>query len=188
MGEDDFNHLLTIRPADLKIEPFKETANVRSFDCGNAALNDFLTTDEVSKYEHEHLGRTYLVYHEGFLVAYFTISTDAIRLEYLRNVKSYSRFSEMRLEAVPGVKIGRLAIARDWQNRGIGRMLVVYIAGMAMRGDFACRLLIVQSKPESTGFYLKCGFHSVVQTARERRRIKHTMYLDLEDIREEASR
>ena len=186
MDTESFKRPVSIRPGDLKIEPFKETSPVRSFDCGNPALNEFLNTEEVSKYQKESVGRTYLVYYEGSLVAYFTISTDAIRLEYLKNVKSFSRFSEMRLDAMPGVKLGRLAVSRDWQGRGIGRMLIVYIAGMALRGYFACRLLIVQSKPESTQFYRKCGFHSVVQTARERKRIKHTMYLDLYDLHDVA--
>lgn len=174
----------TFRPENLKVERFLETRKVRDFDCGNRDLNDFLNTEEVSKYEKEGLGRTYLVYSSGKVVAYFTTSFDSIRLEYLKHVKSFSKFAEMRLESLPAVKIGRLAVAKELKRRGIGRIIIKYIIGMAQElgGRMGVRLLIVQSKQESMEFYEKCGFILTVETKREKKRRNRTMFLDLYHI------
>lgn len=181
MAAGEFAHPISINEIDLKVEPFKETAQVRDFDCGNDALNDFLCTEEVSSYEKEGLGRTHLVYHQGSLVAYFTVSFGDIRIEYLKTFKSFSKFAEMKIESVPALKIGRLAVHKRFQNHGIGRFLVRYIAGMAleMGGQSGVRLLMLQAKPESILFYKQCGFQLTSEVRRERMRVNRTMFVDL---------
>ncbi len=186
MIPDPFKHGVDIDPDKLKVERFLETQRVRSFDCGNQDLNDFLNTAEVEHYEKEGLGRTYLVFYGGDLVAYFTISSDGLRVEYLKKWKSFSRFGEMRLEAIPSIKIGRLAVTTAWQAKGVGRHLVKYIAGMALdQGTgIGARLLILQAEPDAVAFYLKCGFEMTAEVGRERGREKRTMFLDLHEIPE----
>ncbi len=184
MPPERFAHEVQIDPAELSVEGFLETRLVQSFDCGNKALNDFLNTEEVKKYEEEDLGKTYLVFHQGDLVAYFTVSSDKLRVSYLRTVKSFSKFAEMKIYAIPAVKIGRLAVSKNYQSRGIGRILVKYIAGMALSigGKLGVRLLILQAKPESISFYEKCGFHLTREIGHERGKRNRTMYLDLHEI------
>ena len=155
---------------------------MRGFDCGNKDLNDFLCTREVSKYEKLGLGTTYLVYHQRDLVAYFTVSSDSMRVEYLKTARSFSEIRELRLEAIPGFKIGRLAVDIGHQNRGIGRTLIKCIAGMALEGKVGVRILTVQAKPESVSFYEKCGFQLTDETRRERGRRNRTMFLDLHGL------
>jgi GNAT superfamily N-acetyltransferase len=181
MAAGEFAHLISINENDMTVEPFKETAQVRDFDCGNDALNDFLCTEEVSSYEKEGLGRTHLVYCRGTLVAYFTVSFGDIRIEYLKTFRSFSKFAQMNIESVPALKIGRLAVHKRFQNQGIGRYLIRYIAGMAleMGGQSGVRLLMLQAKPESILFYEKCGFQLTSQVSRERKRINRTMFVDL---------
>lgn len=113
-----------IQLAELDIEPFRETQRVRGFSCGNRDLDEFLNTEQVERYEQEGLGRTYLVFYEGGPVAYFTVSFGSLRIEYLKTWKSFSRMSEMQLEAIPALTIGRLAVDRRYQTRGIGRALL----------------------------------------------------------------
>jgi len=170
-----------IEPDELEIEPFLETRNVQSFDCGNKALNDFLCTKEVADYEKEGLGKTYLVYFHGDLVAYFTVSFDGLRVQYLQKVKSFTKFAEMRNETIPALKIGRLAVDSRFKRRRIGEGLLKYIAGMAldMGKRTGVRLLILQAKPESIPFYTACGFQLTFETHRERTRTNKTMFLDL---------
>lgn len=95
---------------DVRIQRFLENADVRSFDCGNKDLNDFLTTEEVAKFEREKLGKTHLVYSQalGQLLGYFTISSESLRIEYFRSLKNFSIPGEIRVSAIPGIKIGRL--------------------------------------------------------------------------------
>ena len=177
----DFQREARIASGGLRIEGFREGQPVGPFDCGNADLNHFLTTEEVVWYERERVGRTYLVLFKGDLAAYFTVSQGGLRTEYLKSWRSFSRMAEMRLEAIPALTIGRLAVDRRYQGRGIGRILVRYIAGMALeaQGKIAVRLIVLQAKPESIDFYRKCGFELTVETKREKRRVNRTMFLDL---------
>ncbi len=179
--QEKFQHRPDITIDQLSVEPFWETQRVRNFDCGNKDLNDFLNTEEVERYDQEGLGRTYLVFYEGQPVAYFTVSFDGLRVEYLRTWKSFSRLSEMKLDSIPALKIGRLAVDTQYQKRGIGRALLNYIAGMALetRGKMGVRLLILQAKPDSIEFYGKCGFQLTFETRRERSRRHRTMFFDL---------
>lgn len=181
MAPDPYKHPILVTPDELRIEPFLETRKVQTFDCGEKDLNDFLNTEEVTRYETEGLGRTYLVYYQGNLVAYFTVSFDSLRTEYLETVKSFSKLGEMHLEALPAVKIGRLAVDRNYHNMGIGRLLTKYIAGMALElgGRMGVRLLILQAKPGSISFYEKFGFQLTRRVGRERGRRNRTMFLDL---------
>ena len=97
----EFEHEARLTIDDLEIEPFRETQQVQAFDCCNKDLNDFLSTEEVRRYEQGQLGCTYLVFHNGDLAAYFTVSQGGLRTEYLKTWKSFSRIAEMRLEAIP---------------------------------------------------------------------------------------
>lgn len=66
----------------LVVEPFKsDIRKTYEFDCGNDSLNDFLCSEEVHNYEDQLLGRNYLVFHLGNLVAYYTLSAGSLRKE-----------------------------------------------------------------------------------------------------------
>jgi len=185
MGPSHTEGASDINPLDISVEPFKENQDVLRFTCGNRDLDEFLTTEEVKRYEVQGLGKTYLVYLEGHLVAYFTVCNDSLRVEYLKKTKSFSKSAELIVDSYPAVKIGRLATAMEWQRRGIGRAVVAYIARAALESGarFGVRLLIVEAKPESITFYERCGFELTFETARERGRKNRTMFLDLQDLR-----
>jgi GNAT superfamily N-acetyltransferase len=175
----------SIDPTKLQVTPFKETLDVKSFICGTKELDDFLTTDEVKSYEEKGYGRTHLVYYLGHLVAYFTISNDSLRYDYLKKRRRFTLEPKKIVDAYPAVKIGRLATAKAWQKKGIGRYLIAYIAKIAIESGAksGVRLLIVETKPESIEFYEKCGFELTFETKREKRKINRTMFLDLQSLR-----
>jgi len=182
-----FAHPVGIDPGRLDVVLFsKENLDVRSFTCGTKDLDEFLTTDEVRTYEEQNLGRTYLVYYEGSLVAYFTVSNDGLRVEYLKKRKSFSIPSKKIVDTYPAVKIGRLAVASAWQNRGVGRHVVAYVAKVALEtgARSGVRLLILEAKPESIPFYEKCGFELTFETAREKTKVNRTMFLDLQSVQD----
>ena len=169
-----------IAESELRIERFRETAKVRDFDCGNKELNDFLNTEEVENYEREKLGKTHLVYWqaEGALVGYFTISSESLRTEYFHSVKGFSIPSEIRLNAVPGILIGRLATDRRYQGRGVGSNMLRYIAGLALASPAAARCLFLEAYPESIQFYKKFDF-VVVEHQKLKHRRNRIMVYDL---------
>lgn len=188
MAPKSFSNPIRVDPSFLRYEPFKERGQVRHFDSGESALDEFLNSEEVSEYENEKLGSTWLVFYEGELVAYYTIGTDSLRLEYVDSRKLSGRHfkkEERRVESIPSLKIGRLAVQRAWQSRGIGRLLLRRIAAIAYASEPAVRLLTVNSKEGSVKFYQAAGFEMTKMVRRERGRRERTMYLDLLAIRDQ---
>jgi GNAT superfamily N-acetyltransferase len=164
--------------------PFHQTPLLSGFSCGNKNLDEFLISREVQEFEDAGLGRTFLVFFEGDLVAYYTLSNASLRTEYLRTVRAFSKGAEERADAFPAVMIGRFAVARQWHGQGVGRSLLAMIAVEALfQGRRSgIRLLVLEAKPESISFYQKCGFRLTKETARERGKRNRTMFLDLQAL------
>ena len=62
---------------------------------------------------------------------------------------------------IPAVLLGRLAISRDWQGRGLGRALLADVIARAQRAsaEVSARLVIVHAiSPAAEAFYLRHGF------------------------------
>jgi GNAT superfamily N-acetyltransferase len=173
----------------FRFESFRsDSIAVRSFDCGNQDLNIFLNSEEVENYEKELFGKTTLVYYDGNLVAYYTISNGSLRTEYLRTWRSSRKLGEYHVNAIPCMIIGRLAVDKKWQNRGIGRTVMQRITIHALESSkyAGIRLLVVQAKNQATDFYKKLGFDFVSETSDEKKRFKtkntRTMFFDLQEL------
>lgn len=164
----------------LRVEHFRENADVHAFDCGNKDLNDFLTTAEVANYEREKFGKTYLVYWQesGALVAYFTIANESLRVDYFKGVKSFSLLGEIRADQVPGVLIGRLAVDQQYKRRRIGSHILRYIAGLTLESSAAARVLFLEAYPESIPFYESFDF-KILEHQKLRNRHNRLMWFDL---------
>ncbi len=182
MADDPDGRPPKIPAHELKFQRFRETRDVESFDCGNRDLNEFLCTEQVSEYEKEGFGSTYLVYWKGKLVGYLTVCADSLRVEYLQKHKSFSRFHEMRMDSIPSLKIGRLATDKRYKRRDIGTACLVYALGMVQANAVAARLIILQVEPGSEDFYLSRGFKYVHETRSEKKRVKKTMFLDVQAV------
>lgn len=156
-----------------------------AFDCGDQSLNDFLCTEEVANYEKEWLGKTTLAYCEGSLAGYYTICYGQLRKEYLQTWKSFTKLGEYHVDSVPAMVVGRLAVDKKWQNKGIGRTTMQRIAMLALDNSAhsGLRLLLVQAKEDAFGFYEKLGFEYATEVKEEMKRYKargtRTMFFDL---------
>jgi len=173
----------------LEFELFTtDTVPVRSFDCGNRDLNEFLCSEEVKEYEKELFGKTSLVNYRGNLVAYYTISNSLLRKEYVGDSNNFLGMGEYRVEGIPAITIGRLAVDKIWQNKGIGRVIMQRIAMIALDSSrqSGIRLILVQAKEEAFDFYGKLGYRFTVETRRERSRFQksgtRTMYFDMKSL------
>jgi GNAT superfamily N-acetyltransferase len=159
----------------LVIEPFKmDSKKTTEFDCGEPLLNDFLCSEEVKNYEDQLLGRTFLVFYRGSLVAYYTVSTGSLRKETIEGSRSVKDFDKLTVEEVPAIVIGRLAVDRRFQKKGIGDHLVQKIRIESLnRERFIARLVLVQAKESAFVFYKNVGFDFVNETRRERSRFRY---------------
>jgi GNAT superfamily N-acetyltransferase len=69
---------------------------------------------------------------------------------------------------VPIVLLGRLAVAEDWQGRGIARLLLAAareIAAASMRGAGGVGLAVDPADEEQVDFYAKFGFRRVEESS-----------------------
>ena len=103
---------------------------MKSFDCGNADLNDFLLND-AKAYASHLLAVTYLLENDTELLAFFSVSNDRISINESdkatwRKIKKEFPHSKHRSD-YPAVKIGRLGVDKNHQNEHIGRLLVNFV-------------------------------------------------------------
>lgn len=141
------------------------------FDCGDDDLNDFLFNDSF-KYIKNNLAVIYLIFYNKMIVGYFSLTSDAIRIN-------------KKLEVVhgfyPAVKIGRFAVDKQYGHQGIGTYMLKLIIGIVetVKNQIGVRYLSVDAYNNkiAVNFYTKNNFETL-QKARNREQIP--MYYDIE--------
>jgi GNAT superfamily N-acetyltransferase len=130
----------------------------RSFDCGNAELNNYLR-QIAGQHVRKSLARVYVGCEEDDptrVVAYYSLNVCEIRSEELPE-----SFRKKFPSRIPAVRLGRLAVARANQRQGVGELMLVdamrnVVQAHAIVGAVA---LLVDAKDENVKrFYLKYGF------------------------------
>lgn len=138
------------------------------FSCGKVDMDEFFSVD-YSDYSFYMMGKSYCFRLEDDMtqiVCAFTLSNDSVRINDLpRSRKDYMKsitHHEKPLRRYPGVLIGRLAVASDFANKGIGTEVINMIKLMFVdpENKTGCRFLIVDAvnSPKVLPFYEKNGF------------------------------
>lgn len=134
------------------IEKLSKHHKKEDFDCGNIFLNEF-----IKKYAHQNqnrylVGVTYVIHIDNKIIGYITLSASSIKKTFLNSKKPY--------EDVPVLRIGRLAIDKSYQKKGIGKKLLKFAFNKALelKDNFGCIGIVVDSKEEAIGFYKHFGF------------------------------
>lgn len=128
-----------------------------SFDCGEPALDDWLRNRAWDNLQVA-ASRTYVICPAGSgrIVGYFALSMGQILAQ---DVKGSMRRNMPR--QIPAVTLGRLAIDRAWQGKGLGRALLADVVRRSLRAgaEVSARLIIVHAiSPAAEAFYLHHGF------------------------------
>lgn len=142
----------------------------KPFDCKKEDLNDFLFVD--SKIYLKHLAaKTYILETDIDTIAYYSLSNDLLLIQDIEDFryeikdchfdpKYESFFFDQR--SYPAVKIGRFAINKKYQRKGIGRFLMNSIRyGFIEKNKTGCQFITVDAlnEPCVIAFYEKMGFH-----------------------------
>jgi GNAT superfamily N-acetyltransferase len=162
------------------------------FDCDNTDLNGFLF-DDAKNYHKERLAKTYLFNDGEKIVAYWSILNDSLSIKDFSSditeetlKKWYSRVAETlsakkQKKIYPAVKIGRLAVHRDYKGKGIGRdILDLVVYHFSHKNISACRFIIVDSLREAIPFYQRYGFDFL--TSKDKKSSTRIMYYELKNI------
>jgi GNAT superfamily N-acetyltransferase len=137
--------------------PLTETHDGDAFDSGEPVLDDWLRQ---RAWNNQQLAasRTYVICPEGSrtIIGYFALT--------MGQILGHEVTGAMRRnmpKSIPSVVLGRLAIDRAWQGKGLGRALIADVVQRALFAsrEVSARLVIVHAiSPAAEAFYVHHGF------------------------------
>lgn len=136
-------------------ESLASSHRLDDFRCGEDSLDDWLKRRAVKNQEGG-ASRTYVVCAEGKVVAYYCLAAGSVE-----NAASPPRVRRNMPTDIPVMVIGRLAVHRDWQGRGLGLDLVrdAVLRTVNAAEIVGIRALLVHAlSDEARIFYEGCGF------------------------------
>ena len=174
--------------SSLQFIQLKEDTNLLPFDCGDDDLNNFLF-DDAKRYLEDLMAVTYLLVDtkNQKTVAYFSLLND--KVAYNPESKSiWNRINRhirnnKRRRSYPSVKIGRLAVSKEYTESGLGSDILNLVKKTYSDGNRAgCRFVTVDAYSKVTNFYLKNGFEFFTMTdVLDNTRL---MYFDLKSVKQ----
>ena len=144
------------------------------FDCGDEKLNKFLLEDSKLNMENNLCILFICLYNEE-LIGYFSLSAASVKVNNDLQVK-YNSY--------PAIKIGRMAIHKNFQGKGFGTIIFNFIRDYSkiLQKRLGIRFLSVDSynDKKNLNFYLKNKFEIL-----EKKQYKTTvpMFFDLDEKR-----
>lgn len=139
---------------------------------------------EAKKLHQGNLARTFVIAEKDQtkVLAYVTTLCTQISVEELKHSAQIEQF---KYTDYPAIKLARLAVDISLQGKGIGGRLVEFVIGIALEHIMphtGCRFLVVDSKPQSIGFYESKGFKRIgeAETTDEH---YTTMFIDLHHLK-----
>lgn len=140
------------------IEKLSPLHPVASFDCGEGALNKFLSGFAYSN-QQANASKTYVGLHNGDIVGFYTLVSGAVAYDEApdRVIKGLSR------HPVPIIILARIATAKTSQGKGVGASLLKdAMKRAASAADIVgARALVAHAKNDSArSFYERFDFIS----------------------------
>lgn len=168
---------------DFSIVRLHQDLPIEHFDCGDDDLNAFLLSDS-KLFLKRLLSVTYLLFDGEKLIGYFSLSNDKISLAETskaswRRVKKLFPHSKHRSD-YPAIKLGRLAISKEYQHLSIGSAVIDLIKGMFVSNNrTGCAFITVDALTSAIPFYIKNDFILLDKSSFKTGQETHTLYYDL---------
>jgi GNAT superfamily N-acetyltransferase len=158
------------------------------FNCDDTDLNGFLF-DNAKDYTSQLLAVTYVIYDENQTVAYFNFINDKISHRdldnnaeiFLSRIGVHMPKDKSHHKSYPAVKIGRLAVHKDYQNKGLGKTILDYAKNSFINNNkTGCKFITVDAYSKSVKFYQKNGFKCL--SSKDKKSDTRLMYFNLEAL------
>lgn len=151
--------------ARRKVRRMDEEELVKSFDCGDPDLNDFIM-NESSHYRQALLAVSYVMEEEdGQVLAYFSLANDRVSLTDFASSTEFNRFlrhrfvNEKRIKSYPAVKLCRFGVELSAKGQHLGSALIDFIKSYFVEDNkTGCRFITVDAYMDAVPFYIKNGF------------------------------
>jgi GNAT superfamily N-acetyltransferase len=146
-------------------EPITKKHDRESFDCGEAALNEFLR--RYARKSHDLGGaKTFLAVEDGgdkAILGFYSLSPASV--DYARMPEIIRR--GLGRHDVPGFRLARLAVDRAWQGQGIGGQLLLAAGRRCLlaSAEVGGVVLVIDAKNERVaGWYASYGAVPLLDT------------------------
>ena len=165
--------------------------HIKPFQSEDDELNKFLFED-AKDYLAQMLAVTYLIEKDTETIAYFSLLNDNLR----RNVRQDLSEEEGRIwnrlnrkmpnrkrkGTYPAVKIGRLAVSKEYAQNGFGKFMIQSVKSMYLEQEqkAGCRFITVDAYESAFGFYERNRFNFL--TDKDKNKKERTMFFDLKEI------
>jgi len=147
------------------------------FSCGDKDLDDFFQNDAVN-YDKQLLGKSYcyrLKEDKTVIVCAFTLSNSSVDSRHLPNSRRKKLTEniphEKSLSSYPATLIGRLGVSKDFEGKGIGTELMVFLKLWLLEKEnrTACRFLTVDAynNEKTLKYYENNGFKYLFSTEQQ---------------------
>ncbi|HEX8511508.1 MAG TPA: GNAT family N-acetyltransferase [Allosphingosinicella sp.] len=174
MGE--IEHLHSGRLSYTAPEPTNSDHRLDVFDCGKAALNDFLRRRALKN--DGRASRTYVLTattgeQAGAVVAFYTLAAGAVPLAEVPK-----KLSRNMPNPVPAMVLGRMAVDEHHKGKGLGRAMLQEAMSRVLTAsrEVGARALVVHAiDDEAVTFYTQYGFQVFPTGSR-------TLFLPIETI------
>jgi ribosomal protein S18 acetylase RimI-like enzyme len=106
----------------MQLLPLAGSHDRQGFDCGQASLNDWLR-QVARQHQDKGLSRTFVAIRENAperICGYY-----ALTLAELENRHLPDAWRKQLPRRIPGVRLGRLAVDRQYQGKGLGELMLV---------------------------------------------------------------
>ncbi|MBG7617909.1 GNAT family N-acetyltransferase [Herbaspirillum sp. AP02] len=126
------------------------------FDCGVPALNRYLR-EQVSQDIRRRVAACFVALDDSQrIAAYYTLASASVPLTGLPDDL---RRKLPRYGSIPAIRMGRLAVDREFKGRGLGGALLVNAMRRAVAAEIPGAVMVVEAKdPQAAAFYRHHGF------------------------------
>jgi predicted GNAT family N-acyltransferase len=141
---------------NLRVEPIHADHQVAAFDCGNASLNDWLIHRALKNHEQ---GYTHVrvTTNDGAVIGYYGLASSTV----LTSAAPRSIRGGQPPDPLPALLIGRFAVDKSQQGKGIGQALFrdALIHCLATSRMVAARVILIHAfDAKAAAFYKQFGF------------------------------
>jgi GNAT superfamily N-acetyltransferase len=137
--------------------PIHGEHHIGAFDSGVPVLDDWLKRRARAN-QASGASRTYVVYEEQRVIAYYALASGAVEIQ-----EATGRVRRNMPDPVPVAVLGRLAIERSYQGRGLGRALMRAASRRILQAAdiIGIRALVIHAiSDDAKAFYLALGLEA----------------------------
>lgn len=142
----------------MQLLPLTGSHDRQGFDCGQSSLNDWLR-QVARQHQDKGLSKTFVAIREDAperICGYY-----ALTLAELENRHLPDSWRQKLPRRIPGVRLGRLAVDRQYQGKGLGELLLVDALMRAQRiyaEASGIGLFVDALDEQAAGYYRRLGF------------------------------